>query len=270
MTVSIVMPVRDRLDLTRQCVAAIEQHTRPGSYELVVVDNGSTDGTLAWLDETERSGRLRSVRNVENVGFGAACDLGAAASDGAHVLLLNNDMLPLPGWLEALVEAVAAPEVGIAGSRLLYPDGTVQHAGISFDSQSLPYHLARGRAKDHPVVLTSRDVAAVTGACMLLRREVHERLGGFDDAFFFCVEDVDLCVRAWDAGLRVVYRADSTVVHLESGSVTDDDWKGALVREGWDRLHDRWLDRWPAGFAQVRAAENAWLADETPDPPGRR
>jgi O-antigen biosynthesis protein len=270
MSISIVMPVRGRLDLTRQCVAAIEQHTPAELYELVVVDNGSTDGTLAWLDEAERAGRLRALRNGENVGFGRACDLGAAASSGTHVLLLNNDTLPLRSWLEPLLEAASEPDVGIAGSRLLFPNGTVQHAGISFDSESLPYHLARGRAKDHSVVLTSRDVAAVTGACMLLRREVYEQLGGFDDAYFFYVEDIDLCVRAWAAGLRVVYRAESTVVHLESASVTDDDWKGAGVREGWRRLHERWLGRWPEGFAKVRADENAWLADETPDPPGRR
>lgn len=249
--VTIVIPVLNRRDLTEQCLDAIERTVPWGHAEVVVVDNGSTDGTRDLLRTWESEGRLRAVCNNGNAGFGAACNQAAALARGEHLLLLNNDTIPEPGWLETLVTALDDPGVGIVGSRLLYPDRTIQHAGIAFAPNGLPFHAHRGVGEHDPAVLEDADVAAVTGACLLIRGETWRDLGGFDDLFFFYVEDVDLCIRAWDAGYRVVYRAGSVVVHLENASVTDAAWRDERVLDGSRKLHERWAGRWPAAVRRL-------------------
>lgn len=245
--VTIVIPTFNRLDLTVQCLESIERETPAGLYELVVVDNASSDGTPAYLRAQEEAGRLRAVLNPENLGFGKACNQGAALAGGRYVLLLNSDTVAQPRWLEAMVAcADGAAEIGVVGSRLVYPDWSIQHAGIVFNAQVLPDHVHRGVAPDDPAVLEERDYPAVTGACMLVRRELYERLGGFDETYRMYVEDVDLCLRAWDAGYRVTYCPASLLVHHESASVPDLERRDALVLDGCLKLHQRWAGRWPA------------------------
>jgi GT2 family glycosyltransferase len=244
--VSIVIPVHNRLDLTKQCLDAIRAATPEPAYEVVVVDNASTDGTAEFLRTEEAAGRVRAAINETNEGFGGACNRGVEMGRGELVVLLNNDTIPRPGWLTPLVETLTSDtSVGIAGSRLLYPDGTIQHAGIVWDAAGRLTHVHRGAAGDDPVVMQRRDFAAVTGACLIVRRDTFFELGAFDPAFHMYVEDVDLCIRAWDAGLRVVYRPDSVVVHLENASVSDVQWRDEQVIAGWKRLEERWSGRWP-------------------------
>jgi Glycosyltransferase like family 2 len=185
------------------------------------------------------------VINATNVGFGGACTQGAELARGEHVLLLNNDTIPEPGWLSALVEAMDDPAVGIAGSRLLYPDRTIQHAGIAWNEQGRPVHVHRGAPAEATAVLEQRDFGAVTGACLLIRRDLLFEIGGFDDGYHMYVEDVDLCLRVWAAGHRVTYCPASVVVHLENASVTDVEWRDRHVIAGWQRLSERWAGRWP-------------------------
>ncbi len=237
---TIVIPVFNRVDLTRQCLAALDASTPSHLYEVVVVDNGSTDETAAFLRRARAAGILRAVFPGENLGFGKACNLGASLARGANVVLLNNDTIPGNGWLEALIEVAENQSVGIVGSRLLYPDGRLQHAGIGLQAEGLPYHIHRHEPAEYAPALVQRDYPAVTGASMLLRREVYEQLGGFDEMFQMYVEDVDLCLRAWDAGLRVVYCPKSLLVHLESASVTDLARRDEQVRTGWQLLRSRW------------------------------
>ena len=237
---TIVIPVMNRVDLTRQCLATLASSTPSHLYEVVVVDNGSTDETAAFLRRARAAGMLRAVFNGENLGFGKACNLGASLARGSSIVLLNNDTIPGEGWLEALLEVAVDETVGIVGSRLLYPDGRLQHAGIALNAQGLPYHIHRHEPAQFGPALVQRDFPAVTGASMLLRREVYEQLGGFDEMFQMYVEDVDLCLRAWEAGLRVVYCPKSLLVHLESASVTDLARRDEQVRTGWGLLRSRW------------------------------
>ncbi|HEY4348153.1 MAG TPA: glycosyltransferase [Gaiellaceae bacterium] len=247
--VSIVIPVFNRLELTKQCLETMRAATLDSvdepTYEVIVVDNGSTDGTAGYLRAEQAAGRLRCVINPENAGFGGACNQGAEVSRGEFVLLLNNDTIPQPGWLAALVEAMADTTVGIAGSRLLYPDGTIQHAGIVWNAAGELDHVHRGVPADDPAVLVPHDFAAVTGACLIIRRDVFFEIGAFDSAYHMYVEDVDLCIRTWDAGLRVTYCPSSVVVHLENASMTDVAWRDQNVRAGWQKLNARWGGRWP-------------------------
>jgi len=242
-TVSIVIPTYNRLDLTRGCLEGIAE-TAPGA-EVIVVDNGSTDGTREFLLAEQSAGRLRCLLNEENLGFGKACNRAAALSDRELVLLLNNDVVPRPGWLDAMVAELDDPTVGIVGSRLLYPDGRIQHAGGDFARNGETEHVHRFAAGDDPAVVVSRDCPVVTGASLLVRRSLYEALGGFDEGYFMYVEDVDICIRAWHVGYRVRYCAESVLVHYESSSSPSRGWCAENLVDGWARFHERWLGRMP-------------------------
>lgn len=244
--VSIVIPVFNKLELTRRCLETLRAVTDWPDYELIVVDNASTDGTREFLLAEQDAGRLRALLHAENLGFGKACNAGAALARGDHVLLLNNDTEPHRGWLRALVETIERdPSIGMIGARLLYPDGTVQHAGMTFSERLHTYHVFRGAPGDHPPVLEPRDYPAVTGACVMLPRLLWQELGGLDESYRHYVEDVDLCMRVWEAGRRVHYCPESVVTHFEQQSAPSSGWADALVEDGWRRFHRRWSSRWP-------------------------
>jgi GT2 family glycosyltransferase len=265
--VTIVIPVFNRLDLTRQCLEALRRTTPSSLYDLVVVDDASTDGTAEYLRRERAAGRLKALVNETNIGFGRACNRAAGFARGEYVLFLNNDTIPQPGWLEALVAAAADPSVGAVGSRLLYPNGTLQHAGIALPD-GIPFHVHRGEPADFAPALERRDYPAVTGASILFRRDLLERLEGFDEVYEMYVEDVDLCLRVWDAGFRVVYEPASVLIHLESASITDVANRDAQVRAGWKIMQERWNGRWPAalpGGAPVLPGRDVQPAPEISD-----
>jgi GT2 family glycosyltransferase/glycosyltransferase involved in cell wall biosynthesis/tetratricopeptide (TPR) repeat protein/SAM-dependent methyltransferase len=213
--VSLVIPVYNRAELTEQCLLALAENTGDDpDYEVIVVDNGSTDWTPYLLHAFE--GDLQVLRHDDNLGFARACNRGAEAARGDLLLFLNNDTVARPGWLAALVAAADSdPQIGIVGARLLYPGGErVQHAGLEM-RHGVPEHFGRNLPWNDPSVTASRDLDMVTGACMLVRRQLFADLGGFDPEFVNGVEDVDLCLRGRDRGFRVVYCADSVIEHHE-------------------------------------------------------
>jgi GT2 family glycosyltransferase len=242
--VTIVIPVFNRLDLTMQCLDALRRTTPTGLYEIVIVDNASTDGTTDYLRRERAAGRLKAVINATNLGFGRACNRAAGLARGDYVLFLNNDTIPLAGWLEPLIATLDDRSVGAVGSRLFYPNGTLQHAGITLEN-GIPDHIHRAQPGDFAPALAQRDYPAVTGACIIFRRDLLEQLEGFDEIYEMYVEDVDLCLRVWDAGFRVVYQPASALVHLESASIRDIARRDAQVRAGWATMHERWGGRWP-------------------------
>jgi GT2 family glycosyltransferase len=248
--VSIVVPVYGKLALTRQCLEGIRRTAGHVPHEVIVVDDCSDDGTREYLRAAESRGELLAVLNEENSGFGRSCNLGAKIARGDHLVFLNNDTIPLPGWLDALVDELETDAgVGAVGSLLLYPSWQVQHAGIAFDTSSRSFHVHRGAPMEAPEVARAADVPAVTGACLAVRRELFETLGGFSAAYRMYVEDVDLCLAVWHAGLRVRYRPDSVLVHLENASIESVPRRDELVREGWRTLHERWAGRLPEAIA---------------------
>jgi GT2 family glycosyltransferase/Flp pilus assembly protein TadD/2-polyprenyl-3-methyl-5-hydroxy-6-metoxy-1,4-benzoquinol methylase len=242
---SIIIPVWNKLDLTAQCLKALAGVTTEPSYEVIVVDNASTDGSAEFL--ASLSGDVRVIQNQENLGFAKACNQGARVARGKYLVFLNNDTIPLKGWLKALVSEVEAyPEVGIVGSKLLYEDGTIQHAGVVLNrAEGLPYHIYKGFSGDSPVVNQRREYQVVTAACLLIRRSLFMELGGFDEGFRNGFEDVDLCLKAGERGSHVVYQPRSVLYHLESqtpGRKLHDDTNAK-------RLLERWGSHW-------------WLVDE--------
>jgi GT2 family glycosyltransferase/SAM-dependent methyltransferase len=215
--VSIIIPVYNNLELTQNCLESIRRHTPPELYELIVVDNASTDGTGRFLKQLSQEARLCLISNPANLGFARASNQGAVAARGQFLLFLNNDTLPTPGWLEELLRGVTdSPQVAAVGAKLLYPDDTVQHAGVVFSERGAVYHLYRHFHRDHPAVNKERDFQVVTGACLLMRREVFFQAGQFDETFQNGFEDVDLCLKVRDLGYRIRYIPGAVVYHLES------------------------------------------------------
>lgn len=218
-TCSIVVPVYNHASVTRQCLnALLASPPADLDCEIVVIDDASTDITPELL--SSYGSRIVSVRHSQNRGFATTCNDGAATASGEYLVFLNNDTLPRPGWLDALTQyAQAHPAAAVVGSKLLYPDGTIQHAGVVIcRSDRHPRHLYRGFPGEHPAVNTSGPMQIVTAASMLVKRVAFQEAGGFDASFINGYEDVDLCLRLGEMNHEVHYCAESVVVHFESAS----------------------------------------------------
>ena len=239
--VSIVIPVFNNLPYTQRCIEALFAHSGEAPHEVIVVDNASTDGTRAYLEGL--GDRVRAIFNARNAGFAGANNQAAALARGRYLLFLNNDTIPQAGWLSEMVRLAENDDrVGVVGSKLLYPDTKrVQHAGIELIN-GIPDHPLRGAAPDDPRVCRTRDLDMVTGACLMTRKDLFDRLGGFDEGYLNGVEDVDLCLRVRDAGHRVVYCATSVVEHYEGRSAG----RFNHVQENLRRFAARWQGRFDA------------------------
>ncbi len=214
--VSVVVPVHNQAALTRACLDALLMEL-PGGWEVVVVDDASTDATAALLRGYGEA--IRVVSLTRNAGYARACNEGAAAAAGEALLFLNNDTVPHPGCLRELIAyANAHPDASVVGAKLLYPSGSVQHAGVVIGQDGYPHNLYAGLSPDHPVVNRSRRLQAVTGACMLVRRGAFDGVEGFDTGFLNSLEDVDLCLRIGEHGGEIHYCHRVAVTHRESAS----------------------------------------------------
>jgi GT2 family glycosyltransferase len=239
---SIIIPLFNRVLFTTICVRAlIGVADEWDESEVILVDNGSTDGTAAFLATLD--GPFRVISNAENLGFAHACNQAAAAARGEYLIFLNNDTVPQPGWLTALRAAITGPSAPVVvGSRLLFPDETVQHAGLGFNARYEPIHLFYGEAADGPA-RQSRPVPAVTGACLMVARERFLALGCFDEGYRNGFEDLDFCCRVRADGGDVWYEAGSVVYHFESAS----DGRYRSDAANYERFQSRWAE---------------WLADD--------
>jgi GT2 family glycosyltransferase len=234
-TTSIVVPVHNRASLTRQCLSVLTS-TLPEAVEIVVVDDGSTDITPEMLETY--GARIRVIRHDEARGFASACNDGAAAARGRFIVLLNNDTIPQPGWLDALLtHAERYPAAAAVGAKLLFPNDTIQHAGVVICADRSPRHIYMGFPSDHPAVNKSRRFQVVTAACVLLRRDAFEAVGGLDEDFHNGFEDVDLCLRIGEHGHEVWYCHRSVLHHFEKGTRSDERFEEnlSLYRRRWAR-----------------------------------
>ncbi|PCI36533.1 MAG: hypothetical protein COB53_09225 [Elusimicrobia bacterium] len=213
---SIIIPVFNGLEYTRRCLGALAESVRKIPHEIIVVDNGSTDGTVEWLRNQPIP--LRIISNNSNLGFARANNQGAKIAHGTFLVFLNNDTLPHGDWLNALIHrAQIDPDISAVGAKLLYPDGTVQHAGITFNAQGLPEHFLRGMPyADHPFLNKAREFQAVTAACVLIPRKIFFDAGEFNTDYRNGFEDVDLCLRIGSIGGKIYYEPKSVLIHFES------------------------------------------------------
>ncbi|MBV8196405.1 MAG: glycosyltransferase family 2 protein [Candidatus Dormibacteraeota bacterium] len=229
-SVSVIIPTRDRLKLLQACIASVEALTTYSKYEIVILDNDSSEPeTLEFL----RRSPHRVVRVEGRFNYSTLVNRAATVTTSDHLLFLNNDTAVVTSdWLEAMLEHSQRSEIGAVGARLLFPDGRVQHEGIMCGGLFVASNIEIG----WPLVV--RDVSAVTGACLMTRREVFESVGGFDESLAVAFNDVDYCFRVRAAGKRIIFTPLAELVHHESAS------RGALHPEADEaRFVQRWGDR---------------------------
>ena len=252
--VSIVIPTRDQGEALGRCLDSLYTLTDHPAFEVVLVDNGTTEP--AALAAMARHPQARRIPFDRPFSFSEACNLGARVSAGEHLVFLNNDTEVLQAdWLRRLQLYFEDEAVGAVGPVLLYPDRTVQHAGVVLGARGTADHAMR-RFPQHVdgyagSLSAAREVSAVTGACLMTPRGLFAALGGFSTDYARHYQDVDLCLRIRARGLSIVCAARPTLIHYES-----------LTRaaEGYD-FGDRALliDRWHAQITGDDPYFSPWL-----------
>ncbi|ACL56831.1 glycosyltransferase family 2 protein [Methylobacterium nodulans] len=223
--VSVVIPTRDRPDLIRVAVRGVLEETDYPALELVLVDNGSVDPEVAaFYAGLATDARVRRLDRPGPFNFSALVNAGVAASRGAVVVLLNNDVaVREPRWLAEMVRLAVRPGIGAVGAKLLYGNGRLQHAGVVVGLGGRAGHILRNRPADTPGHLgrlrVTHEVAGVTAACLAVTRAAFDRVGGFDaEDFAVDFNDIDFCLRLREAGLRNLWTPHAVLDHHESVS----------------------------------------------------
>jgi GT2 family glycosyltransferase/glycosyltransferase involved in cell wall biosynthesis len=240
---SIVVPVYGQLDITLHCLHAIASSGDGAPMEVIVVDDASPDAGMEALASIPG---LRLHRNASNLGFIGACNAGAGLARGEYLVFLNNDTIVQPGWLDALLGTFTRhPRTGLAGSKLVYPDGRLQEAGGIVYSSGEPANYGRFEDPAEPRFNHVRRADYCSGAAIALRRDVFTALGGFDTLYepaYF--EDTDLAMRVRASGLEVRYQPASVVVHLEGATSGTDPTRGVKAHQVTNQrsFNARWHD----------------------------
>jgi GT2 family glycosyltransferase/glycosyltransferase involved in cell wall biosynthesis len=244
--VSIIIPIFNKLEFTRQCLERIARHTSRRDYEVIVVDNGSTDGSQEFFaDVASLPCPVVYHRSATNLGYAAGNNLGARLSSAQYLLFLNNDTIAQPNWLEAMVAlAESDRRIGIVGIKQLFPyTNLIHHTGIIFTAAKQPVHLYPHTVASLPHVNKQREYQAVTGACLLIPRTLFLECGLFDEGYVNGYEDIDLCLTVRERGRSVVCCTSAFIYHYGqiSETRTDNDvaneahfrakWGGKLVAD---------------------------------------
>ncbi len=242
--VSIIIPTRDALDVLRPCVTSILEKTSYGKFEIVIVDNGSSDPqTLTYFSESAERENVSVLPYEAEFNFSAINNFAVDHVQGAVVVLLNNDVEVIsPDWLTQMVAWAVQPEIGCVGAKLYYPDDTVQHAGVVLGIGGVAGHGHKGAARaasgyfGHLRVV--RTVSAVTGACLAVRKSVYEEAGGLDEQnLAVALNDVDFCLTVARLGYRNVWTPYAELYHKESHSRGAEDTPRSEERFAAERAH---------------------------------
>jgi GT2 family glycosyltransferase len=259
MKTSVIVLSWNGMEYLEDCLDAVLTQDHP-DFEVIVVDNGSTDGSADFV--AEHYPQVRLIRNERNLGFAAGNNVGLRAATGDVLVLLNQDTVVQAGWLAALTDTLQSdPEIGIAGSKALYPNGSIQHAGgyVSIRGEGI-HHGYRREANGQ--FDRMREVDFVTAAALAITRQAFEAIGELDEGFTPAYyEDVDWCYRAREAGCRVVYVPQAVLIHKEASTVADLSHEGMYLSH---RNRMRFvLKHWPLDqfVGEFLPAEKSWLED---------
>jgi len=236
------------MEYTYNSLRSLLEHTGMASYEVILVDDGSTDDTPRMLSKIQN---ILSVRNETNLGFAKACNKGSLHAKGEYLVFLNNDTEVFKDWLTSLVKLANGDETaGAVGGKLLFPDGTLQEAGSIIWSNGSTLGFGRGENPNDPEFCYVREVDFCSAAFLLVRTDIFLRLGGFDEIYSPAYyEDADLCMGIKSLGYRVMFHPDAKVTHYEYGT----NLKARAVQLSLDnrgKFVEKWNERIEKQFAQ--------------------
>lgn len=251
--VSVVIPTHNAPDLLRSCLTSIRDKTTYPNYEVILVDNATSDPVaLKYLQTVGIDAGVTVVRDEGYFNFARLCNAGVRHAAGDMIVLLNNDTtVQTDGWLEAMVGLAQQPSVGAVGCKLLYPDGSIQHAGVVGLADVIAGHAAKGRNADDRgyihMASTVHEVLAVTAACLMVRRELFRSVGGLDEQWVpNAYGDVDFCLRLRGAGYRNVFTPYAVLTHHESPTrgLNIENFERIYMRQRWgeELLNDPYLN----------------------------
>ena len=229
--VSILIPNKDSVKVLSRCIESVEQKTTYRNFEIIVIENNSVqDETFAYYREVqERYDNVRVVTWDGPFNYSAINNFGAKHASGEYLLLLNNDVEVIEaGWMSAMLGLCQREDVGVVGAKLLFPDDTVQHAGVMMikcanaNDNAGPMHVFSHLDRDDPGYMRRaqlvQDLSVVTAACLMTKRSVFDALGGLNEDFVVAFNDVDYCLRVRETGKLVVFTPDALLYHYESFS----------------------------------------------------
>jgi GT2 family glycosyltransferase len=223
--VSLIIPTRNKSDLLKTCINSIETRTTYSNYEILVVDNGSDDPeTLAYLDSLKNNTRIRVLRDTRPFNYAQLNNSAVDEARGELIGLINNDTEVIADeWLSEMVSIALQDGVGFVGAKLLFPDGTIQHAGVILGIRGVAAHVLKLAPGDSPGYFSRagqvNSFSALTGACLVIKKKIFHEAGGLDsENLAIAFNDIDLCLRVREIGYRNVYTPYALLYHHESAS----------------------------------------------------
>ena len=257
--VSIVIPTKDYVNYLKDAVDSIRKHTTYDNYEIVIINNNSTEKeTLSYFDKLKKEKKTKVLDWNHPYHFGRLYNWAVNQVDGDYILILNNDVKVInDGWLTEMLGWCQLPEVGCVGAKLFYPNGRIQHAGVIVGTGGAAAHSHRLCEGDdfgyEGAVSNIRDYLAVTGACLLISKKLYLNLNGFDEDLDPAYQDVDLCIRAYEKGFYNIYTPYAQLIHYESITRLDDKNKEELVK---DEINAEILrNKWPK-YIEARGGDD--------------
>lgn len=224
--VSIIIPMKDKYDLTETCIYSILENTKYQNYELLILDNNSQEeSTKRWFQEIQKvDKRIKVIDAFFEFNWSKLQNFGISKASGEVYIFLNNDtVITHDEWLDVLCNNALREDVGAVGPLLAYSDDTIQHAGVVIGLGGYADHVFKAQKQKHKAInyvspMVARNVLAVTGACMAISKNTIQKIGGFNEKFIICGSDVEICLRAYRKGLRNIYTPFTKLYHLESKS----------------------------------------------------
>ncbi len=227
--ISILIPNKDHVALLDRCIRSIRSKSTYPYYEIVVIENNSQEAeTFAYYEQLEKADRIRVIRCVTDWNYSYINNFGVKQMRGRYCLFLNNDTEVITeDWMERMLHFAARKDVGAVGAKLFYPDGTVQHGGVTVGVRGVAGHAFHGfpgnDAGYMSRLVTVQNLSAITAACMMVPREVFDEVGGFDEDYKVAFNDTDLCMRIRKKGYGIVFDPQVQLVHYESKSRGNDE-----------------------------------------------